>query len=50
MDMTRNLLEFAQKLAEGARAKVDEDRRRLEKMQAQLTAGDLHAKSPTPAR
>jgi hypothetical protein len=32
--MEIDLLEFAQKLAEGGRAKVVEDRQRLEKLQA----------------
>jgi hypothetical protein len=35
MSMSVNWLEFAQRLAAGARAKIAEDRRRLEELQEQ---------------
>lgn len=48
--MTMNLLEFAQKLAQGARAKMVEDRQRLEKMQGQLASGQHQSEVPASGR
>ena len=45
-----NLLDLAQKLAQGARAKVLEDRQRLEKIQAQQSNGQRHSEVPAPGR
>jgi len=41
MTMKRNWLEFARKLAEGARAKVAEDRRRLEAKQVRTASAPV---------
>jgi hypothetical protein len=48
--MTISLLEFAQKLAQGGRAKMVEDRQRLEKMQAQLASGQRESEMPASGR
>jgi hypothetical protein len=48
--MAINLLDFAQKLAQGARAKVIEDLRRLEKMQAQQGNGQRQTEVPASGR
>lgn len=45
-----NLLDLAQKLAQGARAKVLEDRQRLEKIQAQQSNGLRQGEVPAPGR
>jgi len=50
MNMKRNWLEFARMLAEGARAKLAEDRRRLEAIQVQMTSRQAHSDAPVPAR
>ena len=50
MHMNRNWLEFAQKLAEGARAKMLDDRKRLERNQAQLVTSHSPAEAQAPAR
>jgi hypothetical protein len=48
--MTIKLLEFAQKLARGGRAKMVEDRERLEKMQAQLASEQRESEMPPSGR
>jgi len=50
MNMTRNWLEVARMLAEGARAKLAEDRRRLEAMQTQMASRQAHSGASSPAR
>jgi hypothetical protein len=45
-----NLLEFAQRLAQGGRAKVVEDRQRLEKLQAQPLNGQRQSEMPSSGR
>jgi hypothetical protein len=49
MHMNRNWLQFAQKLAEGARAKMLDDRQRLERIQAKLATSHPPAEAPAPA-
>jgi len=49
MNMKRDWLEFAQRLAEGARTKLDEDRRRLEAGRTQ-NPPESHSSAPPPAR
>jgi hypothetical protein len=48
--MITNLLDFAQRLAQGGRAKVVEDRQRLEKMQAQPASGQRQSEMPASGR
>jgi hypothetical protein len=48
MAMLVDWLEMAQRLAAGARAKVAEDRRRLEELQAQRTDSRGASKRPLP--
>jgi hypothetical protein len=48
--MTINLLDLAQKLAQGARAKAVEDRQRLEKLQAQPASGQRQTEMPPYGR
>jgi hypothetical protein len=50
MAMPVDWLEVAQKLAAGARAKVAEDRRRLEELQAQRADGRDGVEASAPAR
>jgi hypothetical protein len=48
--MKRDLLEFARRLAEGARAKLAEDRRRLEDETTRTTLPRPNSTSPAAAR
>ena len=50
MNMKRDWLEFARKLAAGARAKLAEDRRRLELKQTSVSPGKPHPGTPAAAR
>jgi hypothetical protein len=50
MDMKRDWLEFALRLAEGARTKLAEDRRRLESKQTSVSPGKPHPGTPAAAR
>lgn len=50
MDMKRDWPEFARKLAEGARAKLTEDRQRQEATETQPNSRLCHADAPVPAR
>jgi hypothetical protein len=45
-----NWLEFAQRLAQGARAKLIEDRQRLAKIEAQPASGQRQAEVPASGR
>jgi hypothetical protein len=47
--MSTTLLDLAQKLAQGGRAKVAEERQRLEKLQAQAQAAGGQRQSEIPA-
>lgn len=50
MTMKRNWLEFARRLAEGARTKLAEDRQRLEAMQTQQASRQTRFDAPAPGR
>jgi hypothetical protein len=47
--MDRNLLEYAQRLAEGARAKLAENRKRLEELRAKQLLNQIPP-APTPSK
>jgi hypothetical protein len=48
--MSTTLLDLAQKLAQGGRAKIAEERQRLEKLQAQAAGGQRQNEIPSPGR
>lgn len=50
MNMKRDWLEFARKLAAGARAKLAEDRRHLETKRTQKPPRQPHSNRPAAAR
>ena len=50
MNMKRDWLEFARRLAEGARAKLAEDRQRLEAKAPRVKSREPHSGGPAAAR
>jgi hypothetical protein len=50
MNMKRDWLEFARRLAEGARAKLAEDRQRLEAKAPHVKSPEPHSSTPAAAR
>ena len=50
MNMKRDWLEFARRLAEGARAKLAEDRQRLEAKAPRVKSREPHSSAPAAAR
>ena len=51
MNMKRDWLEFARRLAEGARAKLAEDRQRLDEAKApRVKSREPHSSAPAAAR